>query len=151
MKKMITKSSTSFAFAIAAFAVTLTSVQAFGNQEFLTKAGLNDDQVVAVQEARELRKLGNTDAARDILVAAGIDEETIQQLRKAHKQHKHHHRHWLTQQIDEKLSDDQRAALQVARAANDRESVRAILDEAGVERPQRGDYKQKHDHRDATE
>lgn len=137
MQKTLRNTSTSLAFAVAAFAVTITSVQAFGSHEFLTNAGLNDDQVVAVQEARELRRLGELEAARDVLVEAGIDEETITELRKAHKKHKHTHRHWLKDQIDEKLSDDQQAALQIARESNDREAARAILEEAGIERPER--------------
>jgi len=137
MKRAITKTSTSFAFAIAAFAVTITNVQAFGSHEFLINAGLNDDQVVAVQEARELRRLGDIVAARDVLVAAGIDEEVIADLRQAHRSHAKQTQHWLQQQIDEQLTDQERDALLVARRANDQATVQAILAEAGIERPDR--------------
>ncbi len=138
MQKTLKQTSQTLAFAIAAFAVTITSVQAFGNHEFLTNAGLSDDQVVAVQEARELRRLGDVDTARDVLLEAGIDEEVISDLRQAHQKHKHHHRHWLKGQLDDKLTEQQKDAIQVAREANDREAIHAILEEAGIERPQHG-------------
>lgn len=139
MQTKLKKTSKSFAIAVAAFAVTASGVQAFGNHEFLTNAGLTDDQVVAVQEARELKRSGDAEAARDILVEAGIDLEAVKELRQAHK--KHHHGHWLKEQIDEKLSDDQLEAFQVAREANDREAARAILEEAGIERPEKGHHR----------
>ena len=139
MQMKLRKSSRTLAIAVAAFALTVTSVQAFGNQEFLTKAGLSDDQVVAVQEARELRKMGDLEAARDVLLEAGIDEETIQGLRQAHKEQRQHNPHWQKEQIAEQLTDDQLEAIQVAREANDREAVRAILEEAGIEQPGRSE------------
>ncbi len=138
MQRTFKNTSTSFAFALAAFALTITSVQAFGSHEFLTKAGLSDDQVVAVQEARELRRMGEVDAARDVLVEAGIDEDLLHELRRTHKQHKQHHRHNLHQQIVENLNDEQQDALRVAKSANDKDAVRAILEEAGIEVPDRG-------------
>jgi len=135
MQTKLRKSSQTLAIAIAAFAVTITSVQAFGNQEFLTQAGLNDEQVVAVQEARELRRMGDLKAARDALLDAGIDEETITELRQAHRQHRANHQHRFKVQIAQDLTPQQQDALQVAKAANDRVAVHAILDEAGIERP----------------
>lgn len=135
MQTKLRKSSQTLGIAIAAFALTVTSVQAFGNQEFLTKAGLNDDQVVAVQAARELRKMGDMTAARDVLLDAGIDEDVIKELRQAHKQHQKRHQHWHQLQLQEQLTDDQYDALQVAHAANDKQAVRAILEEVGIDRP----------------
>jgi hypothetical protein len=130
MKKALKQTSTSLAFAVGAFAVTITSVQAFGNQEFLTRAGLSDDQVIAIQVARELREQGDIAAARDALIAGGIDEKVIANLRHARQQQRHR-----TQllQIREHLTDDQAEALHVARMSNDRETFRAILEEAGLE------------------
>jgi hypothetical protein len=130
MRKRIKQTSTTIGLAVAAFAVSLTSVQAFGNQEFLTKAGLTDEQVVAVQEARELRKGGDIVAARDILLEAGITVETIHTLREAHHAHRQAKR---MQFIREQLTDEQYDALSVANSANDRAAVRAILEEAGFE------------------
>lgn len=136
-RQKLKRTSSSLAFAVAAFAVTASSAYAFGNQAFLTKAGLNDDQVVAIQEARELHKLGDFAGARDALMSAGFDEATLSDLRQAHQTHQHSQRHWIKQQIAEKLTDEQQDALQVAREANDRQTMRAILSEAGIERPDR--------------
>jgi len=137
MKRTAMKTASASLFiAVAAFAVTMTSVQAFGNPEFLIKAGLSDEQVIAVQEARELRKGGDIVAARDTLVAAGIDEGVIQELRQAHQQYKHK-KHFIRAEADTLLTAEQRAALQVAHAANDRETVRAIFAEVGIELPQK--------------
>lgn len=206
--KRKTKLTTPMLMAIAAFAVTASGVHAFGSTELLTKAGLTDDQVVAVQEAQELKASGEFDAAKETLEAAGIDRETMQAIKAAAREAKqavhdaveandyeafqiavadsplaefitneaefeqfveahdlrhagdregaqelivglgidtdkfgkrHGHRsHGMKARVLEQLSEDQRAALQVAREANDRAAARAILDEAGVERPERG-------------
>jgi len=134
----ITIASTSMFIAVAAFAVTLTSVQAFGNPEFLIKAGLSDEQAVAIQEARELRKNGDISAARDTMIAAGIDDSVISELRQAHREYRHEHKKERREAARELLSDDQREALQVAHEANDKEAVRAIFAEVGIELPERG-------------
>ena len=127
--------------AVAAFAVSVSSVQAFGNYELLTRAGLSDEQVVAVQEARELRRSGDLIAARDTLIDAGIDEEVVKKLRQAHRdfnaQQKRSHGAWMYDQ----LTVEQQQALHVARSANDRQTVRAIMAEVGIELPQKGQYR----------
>ena len=41
--------------------------------------------------------------------------------------------------LDE-LTDEQREAFEVASKANDKEAVKAILEEAGIERPHRGHH-----------
>ena len=131
------KQSQSLLFAVAAFALTATSVQAFGNQEFLTRAGLSDEQVIALQEARELRQTGDLTGARDALLEAGIDEDTINELRNAHREY--HGAKYTTKKAEsnELLTEDQKAALQVAQAANDKETVRAIFAEVGIDLPEK--------------
>jgi len=124
--------------AVAAFALSASSANAFYNQEFLTRAGLSDQQVVALQEARELRRLGELDAARDTLLEAGIDVPILNNLRFAHRERQLPHRHWLREQITTELTEDEQEALRVARAANDRETVRAILEAAGIDLPPGG-------------
>jgi len=132
MKRTLHKTSTSLAFALAAFVVTTSGAYAFKDQAFLTQAGLSDDQVIAMQEARELRKMGDVEAARDVLVEAGVDLELVHELRKQHRQQQ---KEQFKALIDEQLTDEQKNALQVARQANDRETARAILEEAGIEKP----------------
>lgn len=72
---------------LAAFAVTVTSASAF-SPDLLRRAGLNDTQIAAFEEAKELKEAGNKEAARDVLLAAGIDEEVIRQVREAMREHK---------------------------------------------------------------
>lgn len=72
---------------LAAFAVTVTGASAF-NGDMLKRAGLNDDQIAAFEEAKELRESGDKEAARDVLLAAGVDEDVIKQVREAMREHK---------------------------------------------------------------
>ncbi len=200
-----------FLIAIAAFAVTATGVQAFQGTQILEKAGLTEEQIEAFETARELRESGDFKAARDTLLDAGVDEDTMQSVHKAmHEQRdaikdaveaadyeafktavagtplaeavdteddfkKFVEAHELREAgkwpeakaiLDElgieppermpgkghgkgmmgkpdfldELTDDQREALEVARKANDKEAVKAILNEAGIERPARGHH-----------
>ena len=76
--------------AIAAFAVTASSVQAF-NDNVVRKAGLSEDQVAAFAVARELSREGDILHARDILLDAGIDEATIDKLRRALHEYRQQH------------------------------------------------------------
>lgn len=73
---------------VAAFAVAVTGVQAF-NSDILTEVGLTEEQVAAFEVARELRQEGDKDGARDVLVEAGIDMETMHSIREAMHEHKH--------------------------------------------------------------
>lgn len=73
--------SKSLLIAIAAFAVTTTGAQAFTSTTFLSRSGLDDTQIEAFTEARELRLKGKNDEARDVLFKAGIDEKTLNSLR----------------------------------------------------------------------
>lgn len=67
--------------AIAAFAVTTTGAHAYGGA-ILSRAGLNEKQVAAVEEARTLRAVGKFTEARDKLVEAGITEEDLRSVHK---------------------------------------------------------------------
>jgi hypothetical protein len=196
--------SKSLFIAVAAFAVTASGVHAFGSTELLTKAGLTDDQVIAIQEAQELKATGHIDAAKETLDAAGVTKETMRSIREVAKKAKeavhvaveaedydafsvavadsplaevittksdfaqfveaHNLREsgdregakeLLTElgvdadkkgkhkqgkkgkrsQARELLSDVQREALQVAHEANDRDAVRAIFAEVGIDLP----------------
>lgn len=190
--------SKSLLVAIAAFAVTATGVQAYGGSKTFNRAGLNEDQVEAIEEARHLRATGDLTAARDKLAEAGIDETALQSIRRAADETRNvihealmagdyeafkeavadsplgdiitsesdfqqfqearqqrlagnwqvaeeliggldmdeedwdDHRHGMSPRAPFGLSEEQREALRVARQANDRATMQAILDEAGV-------------------
>ena len=193
--------------AVAAFAVTATGVHAFSSPELLIKAGLSDEQVVAIQEAQELKATGDVEAANETLEAAGITKETMKHIREVAKEAKqavkdavadndyeafkeaivdsplealvtseadfnqfveahelresgdkeaagevladlgieqkdkksrmHGKRGHARAMIREELSDEQREALQVAHESNDKEAVRAIFAEAGIDLPEK--------------
>ncbi len=72
---------------IAAFAVTVTGAQAF-NSEVLEKAGLSGEQISAFEQAHELRKEGDKEAARDVIVEAGIGIDTMHAVREAMQTHR---------------------------------------------------------------
>jgi hypothetical protein len=94
---------------VAAFAVTVTGASAF-NSEVLEKAGLTDTQISAFEQAHELRKEGDRDAAREVIMDAGIDMETMQEVRKA----MHEHRKEMRTAIDEAVEDNDYAAFREA-------------------------------------
>ena len=192
--------SKSLLIAIAAFAMTTTAVSAHGGIKILEKAGLNENQIEAIEEARELRQQGDYESARDILVDAGIDEDVLRNIHKVAKEEKRtihealvsgdyeafieaiedsplsdiitteadfqqfQDAHMLRKSGDweeaeeildelgiepkmnkghhgkkhghlkQNLTEEQKEALRVAKESNDREAVRAIMEEAGVER-----------------
>lgn len=72
--------------AIAAFAVTATGVHAYGGTKVFSRAGLSDQQIEAFEEARELHQNGEATRARDVLLAAGVTEETLTALQSAARQ-----------------------------------------------------------------
>ncbi len=72
---------------IAAFAVTVTAANAF-NSDVLQSAGLEAEQISAFERARELHKDGDRDAARDVLLNAGVDMHTIQSVKEAMQEHR---------------------------------------------------------------
>lgn len=71
---------------LAAFAVTVTGASAFSG-DMLKRAGLDDEQIAAFEEAKELKEAGEKEAARDVLIAAGVDETVIKQVREAMREH----------------------------------------------------------------
>lgn len=73
---------------VAAFAVTATGVSAF-DSSVLEKAGLSETQINAFETAHDLRDSGNKDAARDVLIAAGVNIETMQSVREAAYEDRH--------------------------------------------------------------
>lgn len=144
---------------LAAFALTVTTAQAF-NSEVLVRAGLTDEQIEAFEEARELREEGDRDGARDVLVEAGVDEET---LRKVHDA-MHEYRDERRTAIDEAVENNDYEAFKEAitgspladiitsetdfekfseahqlRQEGDNEAARDIMDELGFEPPRHGD------------
>jgi hypothetical protein len=80
--------STSLFIAVAAFAVTASGVHAFSSPDLLIKAGLTDEQVVAIQEAQEFKATGDVVAAKETLKAAGITKQTMRQIREVAKEAK---------------------------------------------------------------
>lgn len=72
---------------LAAFAVTVTGASAF-NSDMLRKAGLNEEQIAAFEQAKELKESGDKEGARDVLIAAGVDEDVIKQVRDAMREYK---------------------------------------------------------------
>jgi hypothetical protein len=80
--------SKSLLIAIAAFAVTTTGAQAFVGDKYFNQSGLSTAQIQAFTQARELRQNGDKDAARDLLLKAGVTAETMDSLRvAAHASH----------------------------------------------------------------
>lgn len=209
--------SKSLLIAIAAFAVTATGAQAYVGAKYLADSGLSTTQVEALKEARDLKKHGEVDKARDLLVEAGITEEVMESLRAAaHASHEAIHKAVednnyaafveavagtpLAESIDSEadfalfvqahnlksegkfteaktiltelgvpnhasrheekgrgefirdfdLTEEQRDALRAARQANDRETVTAILKEAGIDegalKEKREKHEKKHEH-----
>jgi hypothetical protein len=207
--------SKSLLIAIAALALTATGAQAFNSNALIT-AGLTEEQQAAFVVARELREEGDMTAARDVLVEAGIDAETLEKVRSAMRNERDVHKAAIKAALDandysaftdvitgtplhdvitteedfqsfkqahelreagdkagakeifaelglpsgkakgmyhghgprghhgeppflEQLTETQKAAFAVARQANDRDAMEAILDEAGVIKPTKGD------------
>ena len=130
--------SKSLLIAVAALAVTTTG--AYAHSGLLSRLELSEEQRAALQVAHELRQGGDLDAARDILLQAGFDEETLEQMReRTEAQHER-----MLERFEEELSEAQFDALQVAHAANDKETAWAILEEAGIERPLHRGHHNKH-------
>jgi hypothetical protein len=72
---------------IAAFAVTVTGASAF-NSSVLENAGLDTQQIAAFEQAHDLRKGGDKEAARDVLVEAGVDMDTMKEVKGAMQEYR---------------------------------------------------------------
>jgi hypothetical protein len=71
----------SLLIAVAAFAMTATGAQAYVGTKHLERSGFNSEQVRAFTQARQLQTEGEFKKARDLLVEAGVDENSVGQLR----------------------------------------------------------------------
>ena len=77
------------------------------------------------REAHELKRNGEFEEAQEIFDELGIEGPA----RRPHMMGHHNRGHMM---VDE-LTQEQREALRVARQSNDKETIRAILEEAGIE------------------
>lgn len=73
--------SKAYIIALAAFAVTATGVHAYSGGKVLQRAGLSSEQAEAFEEAHELRRAGDLEKARNVLVSAGVTEDTISSIK----------------------------------------------------------------------
>ncbi|MAZ66165.1 MAG: hypothetical protein CMF25_03565 [Kangiellaceae bacterium] len=145
---------------IAAFAVTVTGASAF-NSEVLVKAGLNTDQVAAFERAHELRMEGDKEAARELIMGAGIDMETMHSIRDAMHEHQQEMRSVIDDAVEARdyaafieavegspvadivtSEDDFKRFVQAheLRAEGDKEAAQAIMNDLGFE-PKEGRMK----------
>jgi len=68
--------------AVAAFVLTTSSAQAFFNDKEMKKAGFTEAQIEAFAEARELKKQGKLDEAKEVLLkVVKVDNKKIETLR----------------------------------------------------------------------
>lgn len=143
-----------FLIAIAAFAVTATGVQAFQGTEILSRAGLNDEQIEAFESARELREAGDFKAARDALMEAGVDADTMESVRKAMHEKRDAIKSAvenedyeafkvavagtpLAEAVDTEDDFNKFVGAHILREGGKWKEAKAILDELGIEPPQR--------------
>ncbi len=84
---------------LAAFAVTVTGASAF-NSEVLEKAGLSNDEISAFESAHELRSEGDREGARDVLVEAGVDMETMHKVREAMHEYRSEHKEAVHEAVE---------------------------------------------------
>lgn len=143
---------------MAAFAVTVTGASAFSS-EMLEKLDidLTDDQVSALEEAHELRIDGaDRDEVKEALEDAGIDQDTMKEIREAAHEQRAEHREAVKSALDaedydaylDAVADTPRADLidseddfeklveaHELREAGDREGAKEIMEELGFEKP----------------
>ncbi len=144
---------------VAAFAVTATGVSAF-NADVLDKLDidLSDTQISALEEAHELKQSGaDRSEVFEILDEAGIDKETLKEIKTAAKEHRQANREAVREALE---NNDYDAYLEVVagspradlidstddfeklveayelREAGDKEAAREIMEELGFERPE---------------
>ncbi len=141
---------------IAAFALSASSAAAF-NENILEQAGLSNSQIEAFSEARELRQAGDREAARDLLVEAGIDIDTLHEIKEALHDDRAETRAeikaaiagddynaFLTAivgtKLEDKITSENDFELFVEahqlRESGDREAAAEILAELGIEKPE---------------
>jgi tetratricopeptide (TPR) repeat protein len=94
---------------LAAFALSATGVSAF-NSDVLQKAGLTQEQISAFEQAHELRRDGDKDAAREVLQEAGIDLQTMESVREAI----HKYKEAVRSAVDEAVENNDYEAFKIA-------------------------------------
>lgn len=143
---------------VAAFAVTVTGASAF-NSDVLEKLNidLTSEQVSALEEVHEMRQEGaDRDEVREVLDEAGLDRETMQEIREAAREHRGEVREAVDEALENEdydaylaaVSDTPRAGLidseadfaklveaHELREAGDLEGAREIMSELGFEKP----------------
>jgi hypothetical protein len=87
----------------------------------------SEEKFMRLVEAHTLRSEGKFDEARALMTDLGVESPKHGLMWGGHGKAGRWHHH-------DELTDEQREALQVARKANDKEAVRAILQEAGIDR-----------------
>lgn len=138
---------------IAAFAVTVTGASAF-NSIVLENAGFDDTQITAFEQAHDLRKDGDKEGARDLLMDAGIDMESMHAMHDSMKEHRSEMHEAVQRALqdgnyeafleavenspmaDKIASQDEFELFMEAhelREAGDKEEARAIMEELGFE------------------
>ena len=156
-----------FLIPVAAFAVTVTGASAF-NSDMLRRAGLTDEQVSAFEQAKELRQSGDTEAARDVLVAAGIDESVMGRVRAAMGESSFKFKHGRDSEVQAAIEANDYSAFRLAIAgsplsdiinseaefalfveahnhikAGDRDSAKAIMEDLGITKDKKHDGKKR--------
>ncbi len=141
---------------ISAFA-TAKELRETGNivaaRDVLLEAGIDDEVLLKVQQVTREHKAAieaaildeNYEAFAEAVLGTSFAHRTVTEndFRRLVDAHKHHDRaevlgqRKFNDQHRVQLTDEQREALTVARQANDRETVNAILAEAGITRPYR--------------
>jgi hypothetical protein len=116
--------------AIAAFTLMTPGAYAF-SPAVLNRANLSDDQKIAISAAKELQAEGDAVTATELLVNAGIDDTVLERIRNAYIALQYEYWNETNDGVS-LLSNDQQQAYRAAQAANDRDTMDAILDEAGV-------------------
>jgi protein-disulfide isomerase-like protein with CxxC motif len=90
----------------------------------------SEEDFQSFRQAHELRESGDKAGAKEIFTELGLPSGKNMSGR---------HGHHDTPQFLDQLTDIQKAAFAVARQANDRDAMEAILDEAGIVKPTKGE------------
>lgn len=87
---------------IAAFALSATAASAF-SPEVLQKLDidLSEEQISALEEARELRQDGEWEEAKDLLEEAGLSKEDVIEIRQSMRDYRMEHREAVREAIEE--------------------------------------------------
>lgn len=142
---------------VAAFALTATAVRAF-NGDMLRQidTGLTETQISALEKVSELRQDGaNRDEIKSALADAGIDQDTMKEIRTAMRDHREEMHEAIESAVEagdyeafklaivgSPLADiitskdafDKMTEAHALKEAGDHDAARAIMDELGMKR-----------------